>query len=71
MLPAMEPEARPPFPPVQAGFFLASVTLLTIGAGALIGWIFGSLKAGLIVGAVLGVPAGVAGVYFRYRSSLA
>ena len=35
---------------------------------ALIGWAAGSLKGGLILGAVLGVPLGIAGVWRRYRS---
>jgi ABC-type proline/glycine betaine transport system permease subunit len=48
---------------------LIAVTLAVIGLGTLIGWIFGAAKAGLIAGVVLGVPAGVGGVYVRYRGA--
>jgi F0F1-type ATP synthase assembly protein I len=63
----MEPVAPRSFPPVEAGALLALVTLLGLGAGALIGWAVGSLGPGLIVGAVVGLPAGVFAVYRRYR----
>jgi F0F1-type ATP synthase assembly protein I len=46
---------------------LILVTLIGVGAGALIGWAAGSFGAGLIVGAVIGLPAGVFAVYRRYR----
>jgi F0F1-type ATP synthase assembly protein I len=63
----MEPVAPRSFPPVEAGTLLALVTLLGLGAGALIGWAIGSFGPGLIVGAVIGLPAGVFVVYRRYR----
>ena len=63
----MEPMASRSFPPVEAGALLAVVTGLGLGAGALIGWAVGSFGPGLIVGAVLGLPAGVFAVYRRYR----
>jgi len=63
----MEPAAPRSFPPVEAGTLLILVTLLGVGAGALIGWAAGSFGAGLIVGAVIGLPAGVIAVYRRYR----
>jgi F0F1-type ATP synthase assembly protein I len=63
----MEPVAPRSFPPVEAGTLLALVTLLGVGAGALIGWAVGSFGPGLIVGAVIGLPAGVIAVYRRYR----
>jgi len=66
----MEPSAPRAFPPAEAGALLIVVTLLVIGASTLVGFIAGSLKAGLIVGVVLGVPAGVAGVYVRYHGAL-
>ena len=50
---------------------LAAVTLLAVGLGALIGWLAGSTKIGLIVGAVVGLPAGVGGVYIRYHEYFA
>jgi len=63
----MEPVAPRSFTPVEAGTLLALVTLLGLGAGALIGWAVGSFGPGLIVGAVIGLPAGVFVVYRRYR----
>jgi hypothetical protein len=65
----MEPVAPRSFPPVEAGAVLATVTLLAIGAGTLIGWAAGSLKIGLIIGAVVGLPAGVSTIYLRYHAS--
>ena len=43
------------------------VTLILVAAGALIGWAAGSFGPGLIVGAAVGLPAGVVAVYRRYR----
>ncbi len=63
----MEPVASRSFPPIEAGALLALVTGLGLGAGALVGWAAGSFGPGLIVGAVVGLPAGVAAVYRRYR----
>ena len=63
----MEPVAPRSFPPVEAGTLLILVTLLGVGAGALIGWAVGSFGPGLIVGAVIGLPAGVIAVYRRFR----
>ena len=63
----MEPVASRSFPPVEAGTLLILVTLLGVGAGALVGWAAGSFGIGLIVGAVIGLPAGVYAVYRRYR----
>ena len=63
----MEPAAPRPFPPIEAGALLAVVTGLGVGGGALIGWAVGSTGPGLIVGAVVGLPAGVYAVYRRYR----
>ena len=45
----------------------ALTCLLGVGAGALIGWAASSFGAGLIIGAVIGLPAGVFAVYRRYR----
>jgi hypothetical protein len=67
----MEPPAPRSFPPIEAGALLAVVTLLAIGAGSLIGWLAGSLKIGLIAGAVVGLPAGVSSVYLRYHEYFA
>ena len=67
--PPMEPEKRPAFPPAEAGALLITVTLVVIGLSTLVGWIAGALKAGLIAGVILGVPAGIGGVYYRYRGA--
>ena len=67
MLRPMEPVAPRSFPPAQAGATLIALTLVVIAAATLVGWIAGSAKAGLIAGVVLGVPTGIAGVYYRYR----
>jgi F0F1-type ATP synthase assembly protein I len=64
----MEPVAPRSFPPVEAGTLLAVVTLVGLGAGALVGWAAGGFATGLIVGAVVGLPAGIFAVYRRYRS---
>ncbi len=63
----MEPAKSRAFPPAEAGALLTVVTLLGIGVGTLAGWALGSASSGLIVGAVLGLPAGVGAVYSRYR----
>jgi F0F1-type ATP synthase assembly protein I len=64
----MEPPAPRAFPPIEAGTLLASVTAAGLGLGALIGWAAGSLSTGLILGGVIGIPAGIYVVYRRYRS---
>jgi F0F1-type ATP synthase assembly protein I len=67
----MEPVGRQSFPPVEAGTLLISVTLVAAAIGSLIGWAAGSVGLGLLVGAVVGVPAGVFAVYRRYRGYFA
>ncbi|HWE80814.1 MAG TPA: hypothetical protein VG265_04135 [Gaiellaceae bacterium] len=67
----MEPSEPRSFPPVEAGALLAAVTAVVIGIGALIGWAAGSLKIGIVVGAVLGLPAGVFTIYLRYHTYFA
>ena len=63
----MEPSEPRAFPPAEAGALLAVVTLAGLGLGALVGWLAGSVKIGLVVGAALGLPAGVGAVYVRYH----
>ncbi|HEY7537828.1 MAG TPA: hypothetical protein VH721_07550 [Gaiellaceae bacterium] len=65
----MEPPAPRAFAPAQAGALLIVVTALVIGAGAVIGWLAGSVRNGLVVGVLLGVPAGIFGVYWHYRGA--
>jgi hypothetical protein len=70
MLALMENPSRPTFQPAGAGMLLAATTAASVGAGALIGWAAGNLGYGILGGAIVGVPAGVTAVYFRYRESL-
>lgn len=70
MLAAMEGSPRPTFQPAGAGMLLAATTVASIGAGALVGWAAGSIGYGIVGGAIVGVPAGVTAVYFRYRDAL-
>ena len=70
MLAAMERRPRPTFEPAGAGMLLAAATAASVGAGALVGWAAGSVGLGILGGAVIGVPAGIVAVYFRYREAL-
>jgi F0F1-type ATP synthase assembly protein I len=65
----MEPTHRPTFQPAGAGALLISGVALGIGGGALIGWAAGSVGYGILIGAIVGVPAGVGAVYLRYRNA--
>jgi hypothetical protein len=67
----MEPSEPRAFPPAEAGALLAVVTLLAIGLGTLVGWLVDATKIGLVIGAVVGLPAGVAAVYIRYHDAFA
>jgi len=49
---------------------LAATTAASVGAGALVGWAVGSVGFGILGGAVVGIPAGIVAVYFRYREAL-
>jgi hypothetical protein len=73
MLAVMEqggPRSRPTFEPAGAGMLLAATTATSVGAGALVGWAAGAVGYGILAGAVVGVPAGIVAVYFRYRKAL-
>ena len=65
----MEPASRQSLDPAGAGAVLVGTTAAGIGAGALVGWAAGSWTLGALVGAVLGIPAGVFAVYRRYRDA--
>ena len=71
MLPRAVQAASPrqTFDPAGAGAVLFTGTGLCMGAGALIGWAVGATGLGVLVGAIVGVPAGVVAVYRRYRNS--
>ncbi len=49
---------------------LTIVTALAIGLATVVGWAAGSLKAGLIIGCVVGLPVGIVTIYRRYRDEL-
>jgi hypothetical protein len=63
----MQPASGTSFQPAGAGALLTGTTAAGIGIGALIGWAAGSAGLGALGGAVVGVPAGVFAVYWRYR----
>ena len=67
----MESGGRQTFEAAGAGAILVSTTALSVGAGALVGWVAGSTGYGILVGAIVGVPAGVFAVYRRYRGYFA
>ena len=50
---------------------MPAITALCIAVGTLLGWIAGNLKLGLIAGTVIGIPAGIGGVYLRYHEYFA
>jgi F0F1-type ATP synthase assembly protein I len=70
MLGSMERPSRPTFEPAGAGMLLAATTAAAIAVGAVIGWLAGNIGYGILGGAVVGVPAGIVAVYFRYREAL-
>jgi len=49
---------------------LAATTAASVGVGALIGWVAGNAGYGILGGEIVGVPAGIGAVYFRYREAL-
>jgi hypothetical protein len=63
----MEPQRPSSFQPAGAGALLIGTTSASIGVGALVGWGAGSGAIGALAGAVVGIPAGVFVVYYRYR----
>ena len=63
----MEPTSRPNFQLAGAGGVLFGFTAACIVLGALIGWAAGSLAYGIVFGAVIGNPVGVAATIVRYR----
>ena len=65
----MEPSQRSSFEPAGAGALLGGVTAGVGGRGALVGWAAGSVGYGILVGAFVGIPAGVFAVYQRYKDA--
>jgi hypothetical protein len=68
MIPARSAD-RTSFDPLSAGALLTGVLFACVGLGALIGWAAGSVGIGILVGAVVGIPAAIASVYRRYRGA--
>jgi F0F1-type ATP synthase assembly protein I len=67
----MEPSApRSNFSLAGAGSVLIGTTAAVIVLAAAIGWVAGSLAWGFLVGAILGIPAGVLVTYKRYGNAL-
>jgi hypothetical protein len=65
----MAPPQRTTFHPLAAGGLLAGTTSAGIALGAGIGWLAGSWSLGALGGALVGIPAGIAAVYQRYRGA--
>jgi hypothetical protein len=59
---------RPTFSLAGAGSVLIGFTAACVVAGALIGWALGDAGIGLAVGAVVGIPTGVAATVIKYRN---
>ena len=64
----MEPASRPNFQLAGAGGVLFGFTAACIAVGALIGWAAGSLGYGIVFGALVGIPVGVAATIVKYRN---
>ncbi len=66
----MEPSPRPTFSLAGAGMTLIGATAAVIILATLVGWAFGSAAWGFLVGAILGIPAGVAAVIRQYGKAM-
>ncbi len=66
----MEPQQTPNISLAAAGSFLIGTTAAVIVVGILIGWLFGSAAWGFLIGAILGIPAGVFMTYKRYGHAI-
>jgi F0F1-type ATP synthase assembly protein I len=66
----MEPKPTPNLSLAGAGSVLIGSTAAVIVLGILIGWAFGSVAWGFLVGAILGLPFGVYMTYKRYGNAL-
>ena len=64
----MEPADRHNFQLAGAGGVLFGFTAACILLGAVIGWAAGSVAYGLVFGALVGIPVGVAATIVRYRN---
>jgi hypothetical protein len=66
----MQAASRSSFQPAEAGAILAGTVGGCGGAGALIGWAFGSVGLGALGGVAVGIPSGAYVVYRRFRGFL-
>ena len=64
------PTSRPGLNLAGAGSVLIGTTLAVIGIAALVGWLLGNGAYGFLVGAIVGIPAGVFMTYKRYGHAL-
>jgi hypothetical protein len=56
--------------PLGAGALLAGVLFACVGLGALFGLAAGSVGLGIMIGALIGIPAAIGAVYKRYGSGV-
>jgi F0F1-type ATP synthase assembly protein I len=66
----MQAASRRTLDPAGAGGVLLLGIVVCVGIGALVGWAAGSVGIGILIGAVVGIPAGVFAVYRRYGGGL-
>ncbi len=67
LAPPMEPSSqRPNLSLAGAGSVLIGTTAAVILVAAAIGWLLGNGAYGFLVGAIVGIPAGVFATYKRY-----
>jgi hypothetical protein len=66
----MEPKQTPNLSLAGAGSVLIGSTAAVIVLCILIGWLFGSVAWGFLVGAILGLPFGVFMTYKRYGHTI-
>ena len=71
LAPPMEPASpRPNLSLAGAGSVLIGTTAAVILIASAIGWLLGNGAYGFLVGAILGIPAGVFMTYKRYGHAL-
>jgi F0F1-type ATP synthase assembly protein I len=71
LAPPMEPaSSRPNLSLAGAGSVLIGTTAAVMVVAAGIGWLLGNGAYGFLVGAILGIPAGVFATYKRYGDAL-
>lgn len=68
MLPREVQPQRPTFSLAGAGSVLIGFTAACILVGGLLGWAMGNVGYGVAIGAVAGIPAGVAATVIKYRN---